>query len=230
MRTYLKAVLLGVKEAFKERLTEPIATVTDNGYSRGVPRLDRSKCLGCGLCARSCPPNAIKMEPAGKRVVGGREVTKQEPRFDYFRCIYCGQCADVCPAKAITLERKSPLDAIKTASPSFFILALPCQITDFLIILLVVALVYWLAGRFSARGRHEAFASEPFSGGVPLNTSSHRYHALNLMAFVIFLVLIESLSFLYLFGGGSPKIIVVLLLTALVIYLQGILLIRGWAR
>ncbi|RLE56597.1 MAG: NADH-plastoquinone oxidoreductase subunit [Thermoprotei archaeon] len=61
------------------------------GY-RGVPRVDYSKCTGCGLCARYCPSFAIELITKDKR---------RYPVFHIYRCIFCHQCVEVCPVKAI---------------------------------------------------------------------------------------------------------------------------------
>jgi ferredoxin len=62
-------------------------------------------CLGCGLCAGSCPRQAISL-PSG------------QAQIDQDRCNQCGVCTDVCPQGAIvelSPVSKSELEATVTA-------------------------------------------------------------------------------------------------------------------
>mgnify|MGYP003681893034 CR=1 FL=1 len=51
-------------------------------------KVNKSVCLGCGLCTRVCPQGAI-------RVIGGKA------QIDVRRCIRCYQCVNICPQGAI---------------------------------------------------------------------------------------------------------------------------------
>jgi formate hydrogenlyase subunit 6/NADH:ubiquinone oxidoreductase subunit I len=46
------------------------------------------KCIGCNLCMRDCPSDAIKIIPLGDK--------KFEAEFRLDKCIYCSQCALSC--------------------------------------------------------------------------------------------------------------------------------------
>lgn len=64
-------------------------------------------CVGCGMCARACPRDAIRMEerPAGTPVPPGA-MSELVPVIDTTLCIGCGACQNRCPAtpdKAITV-------------------------------------------------------------------------------------------------------------------------------
>ena len=60
---------------------------------RGKLNFDPAKCIGCKMCMRDCPANAIVITKTGEN--------EFEAEFDLTRCIYCAQCVDSCPKKAL---------------------------------------------------------------------------------------------------------------------------------
>ncbi|MCQ2409335.1 MAG: 4Fe-4S binding protein [Clostridia bacterium] len=50
-------------------------------------------CIGCSLCAKNCPANAIS------------GVIKQKFTIDPSKCIKCGYCATKCKKDAITIKK-----------------------------------------------------------------------------------------------------------------------------
>jgi len=53
-----------------------------------MPKINKEKCVGCGICVNICPVNAISIED-------GKASIDQE------KCIHCGKCLNICPTNAI---------------------------------------------------------------------------------------------------------------------------------
>jgi NADH-quinone oxidoreductase subunit I len=67
----------------------------------------RENCTACGLCAVSCPAEAITMD-AAERQKGEEHLYREEKyaakyEINMLRCIYCGLCEEACPKDAIYL-------------------------------------------------------------------------------------------------------------------------------
>lgn len=66
------------------------------------PKTGRSKCIGCGLCARSCPQKIInvvldKTDPKDRKPA--------EFTINISGCLWCGLCVEACPTGALKHAR-----------------------------------------------------------------------------------------------------------------------------
>src|SRR6266496_6609949 len=110
-------VIRGFTTTFKHLLEEPV-TIQDpervqefSERYKGRHELKRydnglEKCIGCSLCAASCPADAIWVEAAEntdeERYSPGERYAKTY-EINMLRCIFCGYCEDACPVQAIVL-------------------------------------------------------------------------------------------------------------------------------
>lgn len=71
-------------------------------FRGGVLDLSVEKCIACGLCAMSCPNQAIDLGTAV-----GENKKKHLTRYHYLsgRCLYCDLCIEACPTKAIVWDK-----------------------------------------------------------------------------------------------------------------------------
>lgn len=68
-----------------------VGALLRRGFGTG-PKIDRSKCVGCGKCAEVCPAGAAHVEH-GKAAIDAK------------KCIRCFCCQEFCPKGAVSVHR-----------------------------------------------------------------------------------------------------------------------------
>jgi len=82
---------------------------------RGLHTLNRNEegkelCVGCELCAKSCPTQCITVIPTEDKTgrgIADRVAARWE--INLLRCMFCGLCEDACPTEALKLGREYEL-------------------------------------------------------------------------------------------------------------------------
>ncbi len=70
------------------------------------PVLDPSKCVGCGVCVKMCPPKSLKL-------------VDSRPAFDLPHCIRCFCCQEHCPKGAIEPRMTRTMRFVKAVGKLF---------------------------------------------------------------------------------------------------------------
>jgi ferredoxin len=76
----------------KAKLVPPVETPPN---FRGKIKYDKEKCIGCELCLKVCPCNAIEFKPEEKKI-----------KIFLARCCFCSQCNDICPVNCLSMSNE----------------------------------------------------------------------------------------------------------------------------
>ncbi|MFC0777809.1 NuoI/complex I 23 kDa subunit family protein [Flavobacterium sp. HJSW_4] len=123
-RLYLVAIVKGLaitlKHLFRKKVTihypEQVRTMSPVYRGQHMLKRDeqgRENCTACGLCALSCPAEAITMK-AAERKADEKHLYREEKYAEIYeinmlRCIFCGLCEEACPKDAIYLTQSKVL-------------------------------------------------------------------------------------------------------------------------
>jgi len=117
-KIYLPAIFGGMwitlKHFFKKKNTvsypevkRPVAPIYRGQHVLKRDDQGRERCTACGLCAVSCPAEAITMVAAeckkGEEHLYREEKYAKTYEINMLCCIFCGLCEEACPKEAIFL-------------------------------------------------------------------------------------------------------------------------------
>lgn len=89
----------------KKVKNDKISAITVNFFTenQGI-ELDIKLCVGCGICTKVCPKEAICTPPKeGQIRLKTEDLIPEIP--DSLKCSYCGTCVYMCPFSALKLKR-----------------------------------------------------------------------------------------------------------------------------
>ncbi len=116
----VKGLFITIRHLFTRKVTikYPEEVKTRSAIWRGQHMLKRDEqgrenCTACGLCALSCPAEAITMT-AAERKPDEKHLYREEKyasvyEINMLRCIFCGLCEEACPKDAVYLTESKVL-------------------------------------------------------------------------------------------------------------------------
>ena len=106
MKYLLEGLFTVLKHVFRKPVTleYPEKKRFQSEVFRGRPEvhIGNGGCVGCGICKKVCPSNAICYEKNEQ----GKVISYT---FDLKKCIFCGNCMYYCPHHAIKLSQNFEL-------------------------------------------------------------------------------------------------------------------------
>ena len=83
---------------YPDKIEKPVQEMLPESY-RGLLEVDLRRCIGCGLCAKTCPIQAVQTKVEKNPATGVREIVQFD--VDIGRCMYCGLCSETCKYEAL---------------------------------------------------------------------------------------------------------------------------------
>ncbi len=94
---------------YPEDRTREISPVFRGEHMLKLDDKGRELCVGCGMCARTCPAKCITVKrgkvPKEQADKYAGKTFCEEFQIDLLRCIFCGFCEETCPKGAIELGK-----------------------------------------------------------------------------------------------------------------------------
>ncbi len=98
----VKNILKSLRNIYRPPVTRkyPESETEMSERYKGLQKLDKSQCIGCGICANTCPNRAIRVVRA--KVSKDSDKQRWFPEIDIGHCMFCGLCIDQCPKEALS--------------------------------------------------------------------------------------------------------------------------------
>lgn len=95
----------------RKKESEKYTTVTRTLWvDKLVLTIDLEKCIGCELCRKVCPKEAVALRKRADKYAESKFHGRRSlPLVDEETCSMCGLCASFCPVKAITLSKRNSM-------------------------------------------------------------------------------------------------------------------------
>lgn len=93
-----------------------------SGELKEIHRIDKNTCIDCSLCGRLCPKNAI-LDNSGSKVAKVSKDNWDKPVIDEELCAGCSVCAENCPVDCLEISMPKFHGDIRTVA----VLARPDQ-------------------------------------------------------------------------------------------------------
>ena len=92
---YAPANVTGLLKKIDEGKVSVIPPIETPPNFRGKIKYDKESCIGCKLCIKVCPTDAIEFKEKEKKI-----------KIFLSRCCYCSQCNDICPKNCLSMSNE----------------------------------------------------------------------------------------------------------------------------